>query len=257
MLETGPVDHHFGQMSWGKETGFGNYDVKIARNLYLDAVQYMIDNSRHINFNKILFVMGHDFFNVDNQANTTTGGTVQDEDCRWQKSFKEGCELLISAIDMFKQVADVEVVQIPGNHDSERIVYAGAYVSAWYHNDANVTVNNTPRDRKYIRYGNNLLMLTHGYKAKPQRLFNIMPVEAHSDWSNTTNWEIHAGHVHHENTKIIPMETSEAGIIYRTLSILVEPDAWHIQHGFISKRKSQSFIWHPEHGLTQQLYYQP
>ena len=258
MLEIGLVDHHLGQLSWGRETGFSNYDVKIAKKLYIDAINYMIQSAKQYNVEKILYVIGNDFFNVNSQLNTTVKGTVQDEDCRWQKSFNYGVNLFVEAIDYLKQLAPVHVKQIPGNHDGERIYYAGAFLSAWYRNDPNVEIDNEPKARKYFKYGKNLIGFAHGDAVKKiDRLHSLMPLEAKEYWAQTNNREWHCGHVHHETKKILILDTEETGIKTRTLSSLVLPDAWHAAHGFISDRQSQAFVWHKEKGNIAEYKYRP
>ena len=258
MLEIALVDHHLGQLSWHKETGYGNYDVKIARKLYLDAIKYLVNSANQFNIEQILFIIGNDFFNVNSQLNTTVRGTMQDEDCRWQKSFNYGVDLFIDAIEYLKQFAPVHVKQIPGNHDQERIYYAGAFLSAWYRDDKRVIVDNEPRSRKYYKYGRNLLGFTHGDTVKNfDRLMGLMPLEAKEYWSEVENKEWHCGHVHHETKKILILDTEATGIKVRTLSSLVLPDAWHALHGFIADRQSQAFIWHKEKGNIAEFKYRP
>lgn len=258
MLELGLVDHHLGQLSWKDETGSGNYDIKIARKLYLDAVHYLTECATKYNIDKILYVIGNDFFNVNSQLNTTVRGTLQDEDCRWQKSFNYGVDLFIDTIEFLKQFAPVHIKQIPGNHDQERIFYAGAFLRAWYKDDPNVEIDNEPKSRKYFQYGKNLIGFAHGDAVKKlDRLVALMPLEVSELWSNTKYREWHCGHVHHETKKILILDTEETGIKIRTLSTLVMPDAWHAAHGFISDRQSQGFIWHKEKGNIAEFKYRP
>ena len=256
MLEIGLVDHHLGQLSWGEETGYSNYDIKISKQLYIDAVHYLSNKASHYNIEKILFIIGNDFFNVNSQFNTTVKGTHQDEDCRWQKSFNYGVDLFIEAIEHFKQFAPVHVKQVPGNHDQERIFYAGAFLEAWYRDDKNVTIDNQPKSRKYFKYGENLIGFAHGKAVrKIDKLIALMPLEAKAFWSQTNNREWHCGHIHHETKKILILDTEEPGVKIRTLSSLVMPDAWHAQHGFIADRQSQCFVWHKTKGNIAEFKY--
>jgi hypothetical protein len=258
MLEVGPVDHHLGQLSWGNETGHGNYDIKISRKLYLDAVKYLLSKSTEYHLEKILYIIGSDFFNVNSQLNTTVRGTPQDEDCRWQKSFDWGVDLFVETIEFLKQFAPVHIKQVPGNHDEERIYYAGAFLRAWYKDDPNVEIDNEPKKRKYFKYGKNLLGFCHGDGVrKMDRLINLMPLEVKKEWAETENREWHCGHVHHETKKILILDTEENGVKVRTLSSLVMPDAWHASRGFISDRQSQGFIWHKEKGNIAEFKYRP
>lgn len=257
MLEIALVDHHFGQMSWNNETGQGNYDIKIAEKLYYDAVDYILNSTLNFNFDKILYVVGHDFYNVNNQINTTAGGTFQDEDCRWQKSFNKGVEIHINTIEKLKQIADVETVIIHGNHDEERSFYLGSVLEGRFFNDKNVTINNDPKERKYFQYGKNLIGMTHGYKIKQDRLFGLMPVEAKEQWSKCKYYEWHIGHQHHEEKKILNVSNEQSQVRLRILPTLTATDAWHAKNGFLSVRETQSFIWHKEKGNIAQFNYKP
>ena len=257
MLELALVDHHLGKMAWGKETGQENYDIKIAEKIYNSAVDYILSITSNFNFDKILYIVGNDFYNVDNQTNTTTGGTFQDEDCRWQKSFDSGVLIHIATIEKLKKIANIDVVVVSGNHDNERAYYLGAVLKGRYFNDKNVNINNDPLERKYYQYGKNLIGLTHGYKISHDKLFSLMPVEAKNIWSKCNFYEWHIGHVHHENKKILNINTEQSQIRLKTLPSLTAIDSWHAKHGFLALRETQAFIWHPEKGNLAQFNYKP
>ena len=42
---------------------------------------------------------------------------------------------MVTAIDYLKEIAPVDVVVISGNHDYERMFYAGDVIAGWYRND--------------------------------------------------------------------------------------------------------------------------
>ena len=155
MLELGPVDHHLAQLSWDKETGFGDYDINIAKKLYLDAVEYLLQQSSFMyNIDEIMFTIGSDFYNSDTIDNTTTKGTIQSEDSRYQKSFDVGCDTIIEALNMCKQVAPVKGFVIQGNHDRQKTYYMGKVIEAWFRNDENIEIDTRPRLRKYHKQEN-------------------------------------------------------------------------------------------------------
>jgi predicted nucleic-acid-binding Zn-ribbon protein len=81
LLEISIQDLHYGKMAWTGETG-ENYDTKIARERFLNAINTLIKRAIGFEINQILFLVGSDFFNSDNLDNTTTKGTPQDEDGR-------------------------------------------------------------------------------------------------------------------------------------------------------------------------------
>ena len=65
----------------------------------------------------ITFVWANDYFNSDTIEQTTTGGTRQDCDVRWQKMFNVGVEMLARGIETLSDVAPVRTFYTPSNHD--------------------------------------------------------------------------------------------------------------------------------------------
>lgn len=248
LLEINIADLHIGKLSWGKETN-ENYDTKIACERFLNTLSKTIERAKSFDFDRILFPIGNDFFNVDNKFNTTSNGTPQDADIRWQKSYKIGRELLIQGIDYLSNFAPVDVVIVQGNHDFERMYYVGDTLELWYSNNENVTVNNNPTARKYYKYGNVLLGFTHGSNEKISDLPLIMAQES-EDWSNTKFREIHVGHLHHRR-EIKYLSTQEIkGVVVRYLRSLSGTDQWHYSRGFVGNIKgSEAFLWNDRNGL--------
>jgi hypothetical protein len=256
LWEVGLADHHLGQLSWGKEVGV-DYDVNIAQKMARDAVTFLCDKVTPYKINEIIYIIGNDYLNVSSKNNTTTGGTVQDEDGRYQRSFICGVEIHVDNINILKKIANVKVLQIPGNHSSEREYYLASVLQAWFRQDKNVQIDNRPLSRKYYRYGKNLLGFAHGDKfLKLDRLLGLMPIEAKEDWSLATNYEYHLGHLHHDAKFQHDLKT-ENGIKIRRLNTLVPLDVWHYESGYVRIRESQSFLWHKELGDLVHINYRP
>jgi len=261
LLEISIFDLHIGKLAWGGET-FENYDVKIARKRFLDSIKKLMDNASGFNYERILFPVGNDFFNTDTILNTTTKGTPQDEDLRWQKTFRVGTRLLVDAINLLKQTGvPVDVVVIPGNHDFERSFYMGEYLEAWFKSDPTVHVNNHASPRKYYRYGNLLLGLTHGSEEKESSLPMLMATDIESKpmWSETKFHEWHLGHIHRKRTVQYDINKSrllneDLGVVIRYLSSLTGTEEWHHKKGFVGSTKAaDGFVWNYEFGLIAHL----
>ena len=257
LLEISIFDLHIGKLAWGGET-FENYDVKIARHRFLTSIEKLIKHAEGFNYNRILFPVGNDFFNSDTILNTTTKGTPQDEDLRWQKTFDVGVRLLVDAINLLKQTGvPVDVVVIPGNHDFERSYYMGKYLEAWFSNDKDVVINNGASPRKYYRYGNVLLGLTHGSEEKESALPLLMATDIESKplWSETKFHEWHLGHIHRKRIVNYDINKSrllneDLGVTIRYLSSLTGTEEWHHKKGFVGSIKAaDAFIWNHEFGL--------
>ena len=225
LMEINIFDLHFGKLCWGKETG-DNYDIKIATRRFIDAISSMITRSKGFDIKRIVFPIGNDFFNSDTRMNQTSNGTPQDEDLRWQKTYRAGRELLIKGIDMLSQIAPVDVIVVQGNHDFERSFYVGDAMECWYHNNKNVIVNNGANPRKHYKFGQCLITYTHGNNEKVADLPLLVASEEPKLWSQTKYREIHVGHLHHKK-EIKFMATQEhKGMVIRFMRSLSGTDAW-------------------------------
>lgn len=250
LLELSIPDLHIGKMAWHPETAHGHYDAKIAVSEYTEALNGLMRLTPIDGIDRILLPLGNDFFNVDNQANTTTAGTPQHEDVRWQKSFLIGCSLMVKTITDLTQVAPVDVVMVPGNHDYERAFYLGEYLRAWFRDHPQVSIDNRPTFRKYYHYHRTLLGFTHGDKEKGTDLPILMAREMPEAWAKTKWQEWHMGHLHTEKVREV------VGVKIRHLPSLTPADAWHAGKGYVGNtRAAEAFLYDKERGLVANLIY--
>jgi hypothetical protein len=250
LLELSIPDLHVGKYAWGDETGHGDWDSALACEAYSAAVDALLAKVNLKDVEQILLPVGSDFFNVDNAAKTTSAGTPQDEDSRWQKSFSLGCDLLIKTIEKLATIAPVRAVVVPGNHDTERSYYAGAVLSAHFRGVKDIEIDNRPVSRKYHHYGVTLVGLTHGDRIKSADLANLAQYEQREAWGASRYCEWHLGHLHRESS----IET--AGCIIRVVPALCPPDAWHSKSGYVmSARGAQAFVYDRAEGLETIVYH--
>lgn len=254
LLEVNIFDLHLGKLCWGEEVN-NNYDIKIASKRFDYALDTILKRAQAFDFERILFPIGNDFFNSDNHLNTTTLGTRQDEDVRWQKSFKIGHKLLTDGINRMREFAPVDIIVIPGNHDFTKSFYLGEVIGAFYRNDESVMVNNSPNSRKYYEYGNTLLGFTHGDKEKPEMLRSLMSGEAKEAWARTLYKEWHVGHQHRKLSTKYAIKSNllheELGVVIRGMASLAGTDVWHHQSGYVGPiRAAEGFMWSKEMGMV-------
>lgn len=241
MFELPIMDLHLAKYAWGEETG-EDYDMKIADQLYRKSVLDILGKLAHyrLPIEKNLFPVGQDFFHVDNPQNETTAGTAMDVDTRWQKMFDIGVKALIWTVEQLRQIAPVEIVYVPGNHD-KTLSYCAVYaLHAWYQNCESVTVDLSPTARKYIQYGVNLIGFSHGKEGK--RIQHLMQQEQPEAWGKTLFREWHLGDLHHEEAMEI------GGVKIRRISSVTAADAWHVEKGFRAMRMAQAFVWDRDKG---------
>lgn len=243
MLEINISDLHFAKLSWAPECG-ENYDYKIARDSFFQIIDAECRRLESGLYEKVLFVWTNDFFNSDTMDNTTTSGTAQNTDIRWQKMFLAGMRMLVEAIDKLQQYAPVETFYIASNHSRTTEWYGINFLYAWFHDNPRVEVDLTCKARHYYQYGVNLIGFTHGSYEKSKNLPSLMSVEVPQLWAQTSYREFHLAHIHSERVE------EKAGIVFRWLPSVTAADAWHYDSGYLGAHKrSYSFTWDKEGGL--------
>lgn len=248
-------DAHLGLLAWAKEAG-EDYDIKIAPQVYLECVDYFLKHVPH-NTEQIILVAGNDYFNSDTLDNTTTKGTRQSEDGRFQKTFNVGWRTLVEAIDRCRKFADVKVMMIPGNHDFTRVHFLGEVLTAYYREDSHVTIDNEPKYYKYLVYGKNLIGYTHGDTAKMEALPMIMAVDMAQQWGHCPHREYHIGHIHTSVTKGFGAEVEKTGCKVVAVPSLAAASDWIARSGYRSLREAQAFVYDKQVGRIAAFHYRP
>ena len=250
MYEISLADHHFGKLAWKPEV-LENYDLDIARERYMGAMNDLLFRVKNYPIDKILMIVGNDHFHVNNADLTTAKGTAQDVDGRWQKVFLTGKLATIDAINLARAVAPVKVMTIPGNHDPEWTYFLGEVLRERFHDCKDVEIDNRPMLRKYEKYGVNLLGFTHGEHGKMADLPLAMAREMKQQWADATYYEVHTGHLHkRKETKFNAGDTWN-GVGVRILPSLCGTDSWHHEHGYTGGVKSSdAYLWHVSQGLS-------
>ena len=249
ILEVSVFDLHLGKFAAKDEVG-ENYNVEIAKSCFLESIQDIINKTLKTGeFERIVFPIGNDFLNIDTHLKTTTAGTPQDCDGNFTSIYREGRRLLIQAIDMLKGYAPVDVITCVGNHDTNSMFHIADALECYYHNDENVTVDNTPKLRKYYQYGKNMILFTHGDKEKQDTLPLLAATEEPAMWAATEFREVHCGHLHQEKLKEIQ------GFKIRIVPSLSGGDLWHYGKGYVgNKRLAQGFVFSKIDGLEAVIY---
>jgi hypothetical protein len=252
LYEIAMPDIHFGRLTWHEESG-DDFDIKIAEQIVKSALLELLQYTANFEISKILLPIGNDFFNVNNKANTTVKGTPQQEDTRWQKTFRAGRKLVTEMIDTCTAIAPTDVLIISGNHDEEKVFYLGDALECWYHNSKNVKIDNNAKCRKYYDYGKILLGFTHGDAVTMKNLSYLMQYEVPQLWGNSLYREWHTGDKHHKSDFILEVD-EQIGMIIRVLRSLVPADAWTFNKGLVgAQRTAEAFMWHSQNGLMAQF----
>lgn len=271
-------DLHAGKLAWKPEAG-DNYDAKEAQAVFMDAMDYCLNELRGKPITQIVLPLGSDFFHTDNPEGETTAGTSQDTDSRWQKVFLNMKATVIEGIRQCSLVAPVVVKIVPGNHDYNTCFFFGDTLASWFHNDANVSVDNSPLPRKYHQFGVNLIGWTHGDQEKSIDLPMTMALEVPEMWASAKHREIHTGHFHKSARRELSgrqahifqtasgdavdfpseqgfVEDTINSVVWRSLPALTATDSWHAKRGYIKgPRAAQCYMYDEKNGYTGHINY--
>lgn len=254
LYEISIPDIHFGKLGWREESG-EDYDLKIACQRFRDAISVLLSRVNLETVSRILFPIGNDMLNVDNDNNTTTAGTPQNLDGRFPKIVRVVKELLIEQVTRLATIAPVDVVVVPGNHDNHTMFTLGEILEAYFHNTEKVTIFNSPRQRKYYRYGACGFQYTHGNNEKHQELGLIFATEEPELWAATKYRYAKLGHLH-KTKKLNYVEVDEfQGFRIEIMPSLSGTDKWHKQMGYLSNKAAKALLYHPEGGKVGEFYY--
>lgn len=243
-------DAHFGKLCWGLETGYADYDLDIAQKLYTDTLLALLEKAtrRIDNIQKVLYVVGHDFINCDNVANMTTKGTPQTMDTRYAKVIQAAFNTLRETTETLSQVAPVEAVVVPGNHDFNTMFLLGLALQGWMLNNPHVVIDNSPNPKKYKEWGVNAFGFVHGNNRKRPGLPLRMATERPEMWARCWNREWQTGHLH--TTK----EEEFQGTIVRILPSLSGTDTYHDDNDYVNNlRRGVISVYHETDGYDTEM----
>ena len=254
LLEIALMDVHFGMLAWGKETGT-SYDIDIAEELFLYAVQDLLSKARGYRPSRILFPFGNDFLHIDDPTNLTPQNrNPLDVDSRLIKIYEKAKMSVVKAINYCREVAPVDVVWVQGNHDPNLSYYMCDVIDHIFMNDEDVTVNKSPKYRKYYPFGKCLIAYTHGVSEPLRDLPSIIATEEPELWGQSKYREIHIGHKHKKMQMHWINVDTMPGTVIRMIPSIAGTDAWHHQRGYIkSYHAAEAYLWEKDHGVIGQF----
>lgn len=234
-------DHHFGGLVWAAEAG-GDWDLEIAQKSLLSAMACLVQASMPAS-SSLIAVLG-DYFHYDGmQALTPTSGNLLDTDTRYPKMVRIGIMCLRGIIDMaLRRHAQVHVIVEVGNHDLASSIFLMECIRVAYENEPRVSVDTSPRQFHYHRFGKNLIGTYHGHKVKPVDLPLIMATDQPEDWGATEHRTWWSGHIHHKHVHDIQ------GCTVESFRVLPPGDEYAYNLGYRSKREMNAITYHQEHG---------
>ena len=194
MLVINKQDSHLNKWDVDGDNDVTSRMAKIMYKVDVIATQAQLSN----NLEEITYIIGSDEFNSE-YTNATTKGTPQQNTHTYHNSFEYICNHEVLMITMLLQHAKhVNVVYVAGNHDEFVGWHMVNWLQTYFRNTDRLTIDDSPKYRKYVSYGNSALMFNHGDAIKPAKLAGLFPIEYRDQWSFHHNFYIFTGDKHHE-----------------------------------------------------------
>ena len=261
ILEIDSPDLHNGLLSWQPETG-ADYDIRIAEERFKQVMFDIKSRCAGRKLKKITFVTLGDILHVDNDNQTTTKGTPQQVDGRIAKIFNITCDMFIDAFTMLGNIAPLEVVYLPGNHDRVTGYMLLKAISLAFKDDKNITFDTSPNPQKHRLWGNVLVGFVHGDIAN-KNMGTWLQDRARRDYGLAKFVEVHAGHYHTEKTKERysaklhedTITEDIGGVVIRYLPTISNVSYWEHLGGYPFGTKTMvSYVWNEKTGLRDVWY---
>ncbi|HHX93841.1 MAG TPA: hypothetical protein GX690_01940 [Tenericutes bacterium] len=237
------IELHLGKLA--SLVDIEDYSTTMALWRHREIVRQVIARQQKEKAAKLIIGIGNDYFNADTVDDTTTAGTPQNNDTRWQETYVWAKIAQIATIEVFKKYFNEVIVQyVPGNHDEKTSYSLFVNIHDFYHltNDPKVKVQLTYKDaRKWAGYmhGENLIVQVHGKapngralndKKLRETVYRFFPEESRK----AKHIYIFAGHLHNdsvtkENNVTVIRTASPTGI-----------DAWHADNGYVNARQGHA-----------------
>lgn len=204
--------------------------------IFMGILEDLLIKSSHHYINNIVFVIGNDYFNSDFDYKTTKG-TPQFDYQNWRETWVQGRNILIRAIEMLKnKKCPIHIINVPGNHDSNRMFMLGDYIEGYYKNDDQISVDNSDNLIKIHKYGDVLLAFEHG-EFRQSEYESILASNYPREWGDTFYREFLCGHLHAETVKEF------RGLKLRHLPSLAKESDWEKKQGYIHNKEAQMLVY--------------
>ena len=246
------TDFHLGMKAW-KDSDGDDWDLKIARDVFLNAIHDML-NASPKSGTGILNQLG-DFLHWDGLVQVTpTSGHHLTGDDRYSKLVELSISVMTEAVHMMlKNFGRVVVVQAEGNHDLASSVWMRKFIKHRFQEEPRVEVIDNEFPYYAYQHGEIMLGFHHGHKmrmAQLQKLFASEP-RFRKLWGASKHAYIHCGHLHHERV------LDDAGCTVEQHPTLAARDNYASSHGYVSQRGAKVITYDKSDGEVHRVTVRP
>lgn len=202
-----------------------NNDIQKRIDNYISLLRKILELSSVHKIDKILYVVGNDYFNTDTILNTTTKGTPQNVIMNWDEAFKLGFDLQIHVFRLLQLYCDkIDILHVSGNHDETKSYYL-AYSLSRYFESSSIRFLIDSKSRKQYSYGSTFFGFHHGNTAIDKLPLNFSK-QYSTEWGAARYHEIVTADKHHY--KQYELE----GVRIHQMPSLTGVDNWHDKNNF-------------------------
>jgi len=241
-------DLHSGSLAWGKETGYGDWNLDIAMNRLQIWLSRLLQQVEKVGVDEIILYYNGDILHTNGKEPlTSTPGTshVLDTDSRHFKVINMTGENIIYMTDLAAQIAPVRLVIKRGNHDGDSYLALLQGAKWRYAQQTNVQVELEPNNYWAHIFGHVALFGHHGDKVKPDRLIMQFLQRYRKDIADVNHITVWTGDKHHRKVEQFP------GVIWEQASNWCEPDQYGSDFG--DNAMAQAVIYDELEGETDRF----
>ena len=252
------VELHLGKLA-SRFDSTDSYDYKKALYRYVKIIMEAEKVQEKYHAEEICMTIGNDFFNTDTEQNTTTAGTEQHNDTRFQQMIANGIVAHVWAVERMKKNCNKLILKFnPGNHDylTDYTLFMQLYYL--YRNDPRVEIECRVKDSRWatgLVWNNNLIIFAHGKTPEGKALNDdklaLLKDTMFKDESRGVDYTtVLAGHLHNatENNFSKKKTVSNGVTVLRNGSPSGD-GAWDSGNLYSSDKSHQVYLFDAERGL--------
>jgi len=239
----GISDWHYMKLCYDKDWN-EVYNREKAIEVFQEAAKSLLEKALlHGRPEKIFIPLGNDNLHIDNPNQTTTRGTEQASSTvgDWAGELQTYVDTNVELIEMYAQIAPVEVVCINGNHDDHTSEMLSVLLSTMFAKHDRVNVSRSHYPRQYFQYGDSCIGFAHGSDQSLNKLkvslHKFVLMEAGEFGVNTNkcgNYLFFTGHLHYDAFEDL------GGVKHFIIPSMSGTDDWHRAAGFVGSRKESA-----------------
>lgn len=234
-------DHHLNALCWSPETGNDDWDVNIAQDVLIKAVDKLVSASSESKVGALVNL--GDFLHANSSDNKTGKGTPVDVDGRLGRTIRVlGNLFRILITRMLETHQEVWLINVRGNHDPDASLWLNEMMRLYFSDEPRVIVFDNFSKWIDFEWGKNLVVMHHGDKINAQRLYEAVTRDYAEAWGRTKYRYLFHGHIHHKTV------TELGGLHLESLGVLCPPDSYHSGAGYGSARSMSCVVLDKNYG---------